>query len=71
MALGDASAHLRLEVPPTREDLPGDNGGTFAFDGLEAAARRARDAAASQPMKPDPTTTADRAAAAAPRNSLA
>src|SRR5580693_6302418 len=29
----------------TREDLLGDNGGTFAFDGLEAAARRARDAA--------------------------
>ena len=29
----------------TREDLPGGNGGTFAFDGLEAAARRARDAA--------------------------
>ena len=29
----------------TREDLLGDNGGTFAFDGLAAAARRARDAA--------------------------
>ena len=29
----------------TREDLLGDNGGRFAFDGLEAAARRARDAA--------------------------
>jgi dihydrofolate reductase len=29
----------------TREDLLGDNGGTFAFDGLEAAARRAKDAA--------------------------
>ena len=29
----------------TREDLLGANGGTFAFDGLEAAARRARDAA--------------------------
>jgi hypothetical protein len=29
----------------TREDLLGDNGGTFAFDGLEAAARRALDAA--------------------------
>ena len=29
----------------TREDLLGDNGGTFALDGLEAAARRARDAA--------------------------
>jgi dihydrofolate reductase len=29
----------------TREDLLGGNGGTFAFDGLEAAARRARDAA--------------------------
>jgi hypothetical protein len=29
----------------TREDLLGDNGGTFAFDGLQAAARRARDAA--------------------------
>ena len=32
----------------TRADLPGDNGGTFAFDGLEAAARRARDAAGDQ-----------------------
>jgi dihydrofolate reductase len=29
----------------TREDLLGDNGGTFAFDGLEGAARRARAAA--------------------------
>jgi dihydrofolate reductase len=29
----------------TREDLLGDNGGTFAFDGLAAAARRAKDAA--------------------------
>src|SRR5215207_259188 len=29
----------------TREDLLGDNGGTFAFDGLEAAAGRAKDAA--------------------------
>jgi dihydrofolate reductase len=29
----------------TREDLLGDNGGTFAFDGLGAAARRAKDAA--------------------------
>lgn len=29
----------------TREDLLGDNGGTFAFEGLEAAARRAKDAA--------------------------
>ena len=29
----------------TREDLLGDNGGTFAFDGLEAAVRRAREAA--------------------------
>ncbi|GAA3929259.1 dihydrofolate reductase family protein [Actinomadura viridis] len=29
----------------TREDLRGDNGGTFAFDGLKAAARRAKDAA--------------------------
>jgi dihydrofolate reductase len=29
----------------TREDLLGDNGGTFAFDGLEAAAQRTRDAA--------------------------
>jgi dihydrofolate reductase len=29
----------------TREDLLGDNGGTFAFDGLQAAARRAMDAA--------------------------
>lgn len=28
-----------------RDDLLGDNGGTFAFDGLAAAARRARDAA--------------------------
>jgi dihydrofolate reductase len=28
----------------TREDRLGDNGGTFAFDGLEAAARRAKDA---------------------------
>jgi dihydrofolate reductase len=27
------------------EDLLGDNGGTFAFDGLEAAAKRAKDAA--------------------------
>lgn len=32
----------------TREDLLGDNGGTFAFDGLEAAARRAKDAAADK-----------------------
>ncbi|MFJ8916557.1 dihydrofolate reductase family protein [Amycolatopsis sp. NPDC102389] len=29
----------------TREDFRGDNGGTFAFDGLEAAVRRAKDAA--------------------------
>ncbi|MFC6896920.1 dihydrofolate reductase family protein [Nonomuraea dietziae] len=29
----------------TREDLLGDNGGTFAFDGLQAAARRAKEAA--------------------------
>jgi dihydrofolate reductase len=29
----------------TREDLLGDNGGTFAFDGLEATARRAKVAA--------------------------
>ncbi|MDR6976502.1 dihydrofolate reductase [Streptomyces sp. 3330] len=29
----------------TREDLRGDNGGTFAFDGLTAAARRAKEAA--------------------------
>ncbi|RSN20817.1 deaminase [Streptomyces sp. WAC 05977] len=29
----------------TREDLLGDNGGTFAFDGLEASIRRAKDAA--------------------------
>lgn len=28
-----------------REDLVGDNGGRFAFDGLEAAARRAKEAA--------------------------
>jgi dihydrofolate reductase len=27
-----------------RADLLGDNGGTFAFDGLQAAARRAKDA---------------------------
>jgi dihydrofolate reductase len=29
----------------TRDDLVGDNGGTFAFEGLEAAARRAKEAA--------------------------
>ncbi|ADB32984.1 bifunctional deaminase-reductase domain protein [Kribbella flavida DSM 17836] len=29
----------------TRDDLLGDNGGTFAFDGLESAARRAKEAA--------------------------
>jgi dihydrofolate reductase len=29
----------------TREDLLGDNGGTFAFDGLQGTARRARAAA--------------------------
>jgi dihydrofolate reductase len=29
----------------TREDLLGDNGGRFAFDGLEVAARRAKEAA--------------------------
>ena len=29
----------------TREDLVGDNGGVFAFDGLQAAARRAKEAA--------------------------
>ncbi|KFU75726.1 Dihydrofolate reductase [Amycolatopsis lurida] len=29
----------------TRQDLLGDNGGTFAFDGLEASVRRAKDAA--------------------------
>lgn len=29
----------------TREDLRGDNGGTFAFDGLEPAVQRAREAA--------------------------
>ena len=29
----------------TREDLRGENGGVFAFDGLEAAIRRAKDAA--------------------------
>jgi dihydrofolate reductase len=29
----------------TREDLLGDDDGTFAFDGLEAAARRAKDTA--------------------------
>jgi dihydrofolate reductase len=32
----------------TREDLLGDNGGTFAFDGLEGAARRAKDAAGNK-----------------------
>ena len=32
----------------SREDLLGDNGGTFAFDGLEAAARRAKDAAGTR-----------------------
>jgi dihydrofolate reductase len=32
----------------TREDLLGDNGGLFAFDGLEAAVRRAKDAAGSK-----------------------
>jgi dihydrofolate reductase len=31
--------------PPDQGGPAGDNGGTFAFDGLEAAARRARDAA--------------------------
>jgi dihydrofolate reductase len=29
----------------TREDLLGDNGGTFAFDGVQPAVRRAKDAA--------------------------
>lgn len=29
----------------TREDLRGDNGGTFAFDGLDSAVRRAKEAA--------------------------
>jgi dihydrofolate reductase len=31
-----------------RQDLVGDNGGTFAFDGLEAAAARAKEAAGEQ-----------------------
>ena len=35
----------------TREDMLGDNGGTFAFDGLEAAARRARDAAGDKDVQ--------------------
>lgn len=35
----------------TREDLLGDNGGTFAFDGLEAAARRAKDAAGDKDVR--------------------
>ena len=38
---------------------------------VTARPRRASDAAASQPMKPDPTTTAEPAAAAAARSSLA
>jgi hypothetical protein len=32
----------------TRQDLLGNNGGTFAFDGLEAAARRAKQAAGNK-----------------------
>lgn len=36
----------------TREDLLGDNGGRFAFDGLEAAARRAKDAHRSRLTPP-------------------
>jgi dihydrofolate reductase len=32
----------------TREDLVGDNGGTFAFDELESAVRRAKEAAGDQ-----------------------
>lgn len=32
----------------TRENLLGDNGGTFSFDGLGAAARRAKDAAGNK-----------------------
>ncbi|MFD6274783.1 dihydrofolate reductase family protein [Streptomyces sp. NPDC060209] len=39
------SACRRSLTHRTREDLLGDNGGTFAFDGLRAAARRAKDAA--------------------------
>ena len=35
----------------TRSDLLGDNGGTFAFDGLEAAARRAKDAAGDKDVQ--------------------
>lgn len=35
----------------TREDLLGDNGGTFAFDGLQAAARRAKDAAGDKHVR--------------------
>ena len=35
----------------TREDLLGDNGGTFAFDGLEPAAQRARDAAGDRDVQ--------------------
>ena len=38
---------------------------------VTARPRRASDAAASQPMKPDPTTTAERAATAASRSFLA
>jgi dihydrofolate reductase len=33
------------DIPGRFHGRTGDNGGTFAFDGLEAAARRARDAA--------------------------
>jgi dihydrofolate reductase len=35
----------------TRADLPGDNGGTFAFDALESATRRARDAAGDKEVR--------------------
>jgi dihydrofolate reductase len=34
------------EVSSRRQDLLGNNGGTFAFDGLQAAGRRAKQAAA-------------------------
>jgi dihydrofolate reductase len=33
------------------EDFRGDNGGTFSFDGLEAAARRAREAAGDREVR--------------------
>lgn len=34
-----------------RDDLRGDNGGTFAFDGLDAAARRAKEAAGTKGVR--------------------